>query len=49
MEVSSHAFVPSLQSGNGIYQNPDGWGTLNEWRIDGEWYNQIIAAITAQD
>ena len=48
MEVSSHAFVPSLEFGNGIYENPDGWGELNQWTIDGDWYTAIISALKAQ-
>ncbi len=48
MEVSAHGFVPNMERGCGIYQQADGWGELNSWSIDGEWYNEIIAAIKAQ-
>ena len=47
MEVSSHAFVPCLVQGHGIFQNPDGWGELNEWRIDGEWFTETLADLKA--
>lgn len=45
MNVSSHGFGPHMESGHGIYQQPDGWCEINEWVVNGEYFNEIRKSI----
>ena len=42
IEASSHGFTHNMENGHGIYSQPDGWGELNEWNIEGEFFAATI-------